>query len=80
MQKVGCTGKVKATARIVTDKYLRVISGPKRLVASKLVGGPMRTDIDGLPFTGVTNPHSLLIYDTRTLMTLRLGVTLLPPP
>ena len=72
MRKVEFMGKVKATARIVSDKYRRVVSGPKRPVISKPtliatndhpVGGPMRTDIDGLPFT---NPHGLPIHDLRT--------------
>ena len=50
MRKVGFTDKVKATARIVTDKYLRVGSGPKRPVISKPVRWwTMLTDIDGLP-------------------------------
>ena len=51
MRKVESTGKVKATARIVSDKYLPVVRGPKRPVILKAVGGPMRTDIDRLPFT-----------------------------
>ena len=71
MRKVESTGKVKA-ARIVSDKYRRVVSGPKRPVISKPtliatndhpVAGPMRTDIDGLPFA---NPHGLPIHDLRT--------------
>ena len=42
MRKVESTGKVKATARIVSDKYRRVVSGPERPVISKPVGGQHR--------------------------------------
>ena len=77
MRKVGFTDKVKATARIVTNKYLRVGSGPKRPVISKPVRWwTMLTDIDGLPFT---HPRSLpfAIYETSTMPLL--AVMLLAP-
>ncbi len=73
MKKAEFMGKVKATARIVSDKYRRVVSGPKRPVISKpklimindnLTGAEARTDIDGLPFS---DPHGLLsARDLRT--------------
>ncbi|KAI0699619.1 hypothetical protein C8T65DRAFT_728971 [Cerioporus squamosus] len=73
MKKAEFMGKVKATARIVSDKYRRVVSGPKRPVIGKPTlimtnanptGAPARTDIDGLPFT---NAHGLLsVRDLRT--------------
>ena len=42
MKKVKSTGKVKATARIVSDQYRRVVSGPERPVISQPVGGRYR--------------------------------------
>ncbi|RPD58719.1 hypothetical protein L227DRAFT_586946 [Lentinus tigrinus ALCF2SS1-6] len=73
MKKAEFMGKVRATARIVSDKYRRVVSGPKRPVISKPtlittndnpLGLPLRTDIDGLPFA---NPSGLLsVRDLRT--------------
>ena len=59
MKKVESMGKVKATARIVSDKYRRVVSGPERPVASKPVGEPMGTDIDRLPFHQLPRSSSL---------------------
>ncbi|KAI0334646.1 hypothetical protein GY45DRAFT_1294979 [Cubamyces sp. BRFM 1775] len=61
MKKAEFMGKIRATARIVSDKYRRVVSGPKRPVISKptlimtsesRVGNAMaRGNIDGLPMT-----------------------------
>ncbi|PIL29491.1 hypothetical protein GSI_08433 [Ganoderma sinense ZZ0214-1] len=67
IKKVEFLGRVRQTARIVSDKYRRVLSGPRRPVVGKptliLTGEdatripPIRTAIDGLPFT---NPDGLL--------------------
>ncbi|KAM5544509.1 hypothetical protein V8D89_002169 [Ganoderma adspersum] len=61
IKKVEFLGKVRQTARIVSDKYRRVLSGPRRPMIGKptliLTGEdanripPVRTAIDGLPFT-----------------------------
>ncbi|KAI0702077.1 hypothetical protein C8Q76DRAFT_684896 [Earliella scabrosa] len=58
MRKVEFLGRVRATARVVSDKYRRVVSGPKRPVISKptllLAGdgpGQGRADVEGLPFS-----------------------------
>ena len=63
VKKVEFLGKIRQTARIVSDKYRRVVSGPRRPMISKptliLTGEnantipPVRTAIDGLPFTNV---------------------------
>ncbi|KAI0793537.1 hypothetical protein C8Q74DRAFT_1314648 [Fomes fomentarius] len=75
IKKVEFVGKVRATARLVSDKYRRVVSGPKRPTISKPTliltserghDGPSRTDIDGLP---LTNPAGLL-----SVRDLRMGV------
>ncbi|OSD00088.1 hypothetical protein PYCCODRAFT_1469631 [Trametes coccinea BRFM310] len=61
MKKAEFMSKVRATARIVSDKYRRVVSGPKRPVISKptlimtseaRIGNAMaRGSIEGLPMT-----------------------------
>ncbi|CDO68153.1 hypothetical protein BN946_scf184938.g5 [Trametes cinnabarina] len=66
MRKAEFMGKLRATARIVSDKYRRVVSGPKRPVISKptlimtseaRVGNAMaRGSIDGLPMTADSLP------------------------
>lgn len=80
IKKVEFVGKVRATARLVSDKYRRVVSGPKRPTISKPTliltserghdgpggHGHARTDIDGLP---LTNPAGLL-----SVRDLRMGV------
>ena len=58
MRKVGSAVKVKATERIVSDKYRRVVSGPKQPVISKPVGEPMRTGIDRLPLSITAAPYA----------------------
>ncbi|KAI0742122.1 hypothetical protein C8Q80DRAFT_1198157 [Daedaleopsis nitida] len=67
MKKVEFLGKVRATARVVSDKYRRVVSGPKRPVIGKpklilTTDMDVRPDVDGLPFT---NTEGLL--STRDL-------------
>ncbi|TBU41145.1 hypothetical protein BD309DRAFT_1082270 [Dichomitus squalens] len=61
VKKVEFLGKIRQTARIVSDKYRRVVSGPRRPMISKptliLTGEnatrlpPIRTGIEGLPYT-----------------------------
>ncbi|KAI1784016.1 hypothetical protein LXA43DRAFT_1077528 [Ganoderma leucocontextum] len=63
IKKVEFLGKVRQTARIVSDKYRRVLSGPRRPMIGKptliLTGEdanripPVRMGIDGLPFTNI---------------------------
>ena len=72
---------VNATAQMCatrTSTGYQVVNGPRRPVISK-PGVPARADIhdDRLPFT---SPHSVLIYDLRTSMTLRPAVPLPLPP
>ena len=72
IRKVEFLGKVRQTARIVSDKYRRVLSGPRRPMVGKptliLTGEdanripPVRTAIDGLPFT---NQEGLLPMISR---------------
>ncbi|KAI0628174.1 Alpha/Beta hydrolase protein [Trametes polyzona] len=70
MKKAEFLGKIRATARVVSDKYRRVVSGPKRPTISKptlimtsdnrAAAGAVRPSIDGLPVTNdsYTNmPH-----------------------
>ncbi|KAI0644357.1 hypothetical protein C8Q79DRAFT_975620 [Trametes meyenii] len=56
MKKAEFLGALRATARIVSDKYRRVVSGgPKRPVISNptlIVAGAAAGDIDGLPTVG----------------------------
>ncbi|KAI0763854.1 hypothetical protein BD413DRAFT_698923 [Trametes elegans] len=67
MRKVEFLGALRATARVVSDKYRRVVSGPKRPVISKptlimtsdnRASAMARQTIDGLPGESIPDlPH-----------------------
>ena len=71
VRKVEFMGRVRATARVVSDKYRRVVSGPRRPVISKPTliltsdenaGGPSRR---GGPILPTINPAALLGSGSR---------------